>query len=259
MRFNIVSQNQRLTGFCKYLQSDGHEVTVVNGEFPECDIMIYDTQFKQKLVSVKDCIRIEYTDTKKGDDFSISFNPVPGAYQIQDSCSLLGEGTEREELVCDIVAVNQDLNSAKFINRYKNLRYCFKIFNDEPVNSYNYCGIIRGKDVTDAYKSAKVSICLNRPSVLMALESGGNVITDSDYGLGLSSSQVFYKEEDFYEKVDALLNGHRDDTTELRNRLLKEKSPFNEWANIFRQVKLNKLADKIGKTSNRTINALYFK
>lgn len=259
MKFNIVSQNQRFLSFCKYLQDDGHEVTIVNGEFAECDVMIYDTQFKQQLANVQNCIRIELTDTEKGEDFAISFGQSPGAYQIQDTCFLLGAGNKKEELACDIGIVNQDLNKLTFINRYTNSKYSVKIFNNEPLSVYNYCGVIRGRQVSDLYSSAKVSLCLNRPSVLLALESGGNVITDSDYGLGLDSSQVFYDEEDFYEKVDAVLNGNHDDLVELRNRLLKDKSPFQQWANIFDQVGLSKTGQKMLRTGQNRLNALYFK
>lgn len=257
MKFNIISQDQKLISFCSYLKVLEYEVNVINGEFSECDVMIYDTQFKQQLAGVKDCVRIELTNTQKGEDFSISFNRVPGAYQIQETCTLLGDGEKREELLCDIGLVGQDLNKIPFINRYMNLSYIVKIFGNEPISAYNYCGVIRGKQVSDLYKSAKVSICLNKASVLMALESGGNVITDSDYGLGLDPSQVFYDEEDFYEKVDAILNGNYKDLTELRQRLVKEKSPFIEWANILREVGLKKLSDKILKTNESSINALH--
>ena len=259
MKFNIVSQDQRFISFCKYLQDDDHEVTIVNGEFSECDVMIYDTQFKQQLVNVRNCIRIELTNTEKGEDFSISFGQVPGAYQIQDTCFFLGTGDKKDEFVCDIGIVNQDLNKLPFINRYTNSKYSVKVFNNEPLPVYNYCGIIRGKQVSDLYRSAKVSLCLDRPSVLLALESGGNVITDSDHGLGLDGSQVFYDEDDFYEKVDAVLNGNHNELLELRNRLLKDKSPFQQWANIFDQVGLNKTGQKMLKTGQDRLNALYFK
>ena len=259
MNFNVISQNQRFISFCKYLQDDGHKVTVVNGQFSDCDVMIYDTQFKQQLVNVTDCIRIELTDTQKDKDFAISFGQAPGAYQIQDYCFFMGEGSLKKELSCDIGSVNQDLNKVPFINRYMNHKYVVKIFNNEPLSLYNYCGVVRGKQVSDVYASAKISLCLNKPSVLMALESGGNVITDSDYGLGLDSSQVFYDENDFYEKVDAVLNGNVRDMVELRNRLLKDKSPFQQWANIFNQVGLEKTGQKMLKTGDNRLNALYFK
>lgn len=259
MKFNIVSQNQRFIQFCKYLKEDGHQVVIVNGEFSECDVMIYDTHFKQQLAGVRDCLRIELTDTQKGEDFCLSFNQVPGAYQIQDSCLLLGQGQKLEELVCDIVAVDQDLNKVKYIDRYMNMNYKVRFFGNQSINTYNYCGVIRGKQISNAYASAKVSICLNKQSVLMALESGGNVITDSDYGLGLLSEQVFYDEEDFYEKVDAVLNGNYQDATELRNRLLKDRSPFSIWADIFKQIGLEKASQRIGKKGESVLNALYFK
>ena len=183
MKFNIISQNQRLVSFCQYLQQDGHEVSVINGEFTECDVMIYDTQLKPQLTAITDCLRIELTDTEKGEDFALSFGQVPGAYQIHDTCRFLGHGEVKEELVCDIGIVNQDLSQIDFINRYMNMKYVVKLFNNEAIGIYNYCGVIRGKQISDLYRSAKVSICLNKASVLMALESGGNVITDADYGV----------------------------------------------------------------------------
>jgi hypothetical protein len=140
-----------------------------------------------------------------------------------------------------------------------NLNYKVRFFGNEPINTYNYCGVIRGRQISDVYASAKVSICLNKQSVLMALESGGNVITDADYGLGLSPEQVFYDEDDFYEKVDAVLNGNYEDLSDLRNKLLKEKSPFREWANIFKEVGLSKVSDKLNKKSESVLNALRFK
>jgi hypothetical protein len=259
MKFNIVSQNQRFVHFCNYLKEDGHEVVVVNGEFSDCDVMIYDTQFKQQLSGVKDCVRIELTDTQKGEDFALSFGQVPGAYQIQDTCTLLGKGEKKDELACDLAAVDQDLNKVKFIDRYMNLNYKTRFFGNNAINTYNYCGVIRGRQISDVYASAKVSICLNKQSVLMALESGGNVITDGDYGLGLFPEQVFYDEDDFYEKVDDVLNGNYEDVSELRNRLLKEKSPFRMWANIFKEIGLNKVSDRLNKKNESVLNALYFK
>ena len=76
--------------------------------------------------------------------------------------------------------------------------------------------------------------------------------------MGLSSSQVFFDEDDFYEKVDAVLNGNEEDVTELRNRLLKEKNPFTEWSGIFKQLGLKKVSDKLIKKSKAVSDALHF-
>jgi len=260
MKFNIVSQNQELIRFCSVLRNAGHDVTVINGEFVPCDIVIYDSVFREQIGGITDIIKVEHISdetVKPEKDFCLSFLDIDGAYKIEDGCFLLGKGEDKEELQCDISSHDQPLTVLNYLKNYIDMKHKVKIFNTKVINVHNYCGLIGGDDASNLYCSSKINVAMNRQSLFRILESGGTPLC-SLQDCELPEELTFTDEEDFDKKVEHLLSSPAPDIDELRNRVIKTNNPLKQWSNIFDEIGLKKLAKQFIKISNDRTKNLCF-
>lgn len=260
MKFNIVSQNQELVRFCSVLRNAGHDIAIINGEFSPCDIVVYDSSFREQISGITDIIKIEHISdetVKPEKDFCLSFLDIDGAYKIEDGCFLLGKGEDKEELQCDISSHDQPLTVLNYLKNYVDMKHKVKIFNTEAINIHNYCGFIGGDDASNLYCSSKVNIAMNRQSLFRILESGGTPLSNIEDS-ELPEELTFTDEEDFDKKVEHLLSNPAPDINELRNKVIKTNNPLNQWSNIFDRIGLKKIAKQFIKISNDRTKDLYF-
>lgn len=260
MKFNVVSQNEDLIRFCSVLKNAGHHVSVINGEFVPCDIVIYDSVFREKISEFTDIIKIEHiSDTKINPEknFSVSFLDVDGAYKIEDGCSLSGKGEEKKELKCDISSHDQPMTCLNYLKNYIDMKHAVKIFSRQPINVHNYCGLINGRDAVNLYCSSKINLTMTRQSLFRTLESGGTPLCNLE-DTDLPEELTFTTEEDFDKKIEHLLSNPAPKIDELRNKIIKTKNPLTQWSNIFKEIGLQKIAKQFIKFSNDRTKDLYF-
>jgi hypothetical protein len=257
MKFNIISKNVELKDFCRYLISNDNEVVFVNGEFHSSDVIVYDTEFKSQIDPIRDCLKIEFSKEANPDVFNLSFDPVDNGHQIRLGCSLSGKGETKQELMCDICSVNQSVLELDFLKSFLNFDNVVKLFSDQPINSYAYCGSLNGNAVNNLYKSAKVSLGIDEKSKYRILEAGGTILTN-DQTLGLPPEFVYENNQDAEKKIRDLLVQDITNIDDIRNELIKNRNPFVEWSNIFSKIGLKKLSQQFKDTGNERAKAVSF-
>jgi len=255
MKINVVTQNQEVFNFTKILTDFGHTVVPINGQFTDCDVAIYDSEFYEQIQQVKNCLKIEnITKEKVSNDFSISFLENGADHKINETCSLLGHGTYNEDLACDITANNQNAEAVMLLNPYLSLGHHIKIFGQQPLNLFCYCGALDEIMANDLYVSAKVTLCPTKQSLMRVLEAGGIPVTNVD--IGLPEEYVFT--DNLKDKVDYLLSNKGKDITSFRNDIIKKYNVYNEWTKILKQVGLNKISKQCEAYGNEKSKTAYF-
>lgn len=260
MKINIVSKDTNIINFCQILRELDHQVQVVNGQFPECDLCIYDSEFETQIKR-SPCLKIEHVvDKKVSDNFSISYKQNVSDYYIKPPTSMSSPGVINEDFLCDVSCVNVNPEDVITLGAYLNGTKSVKVFHSAPMTLWCYCGIIDNRDANDLFVSSKCTLCPTEYHVVRVLEAGGTPVTPVNMGL---PSELVY-DNNLLEVLDNLMDNDplskspRFDLKELRNEVIREHNPLAQWSNILQLIGLNTAGTQCKTVANHKIKTLYF-
>lgn len=261
MKINIVSKDKNIVNFCRVLDGLGHTVEVINGNFSDCDLCVYDSEFEPQIKQVHNCLKVENVlDNKVSNNFSISINKNVSDFYIKPPCTMSGHGVIDEDLLCDVSAVNVSPEHVIKLGRYLDLSKAVKIFSVTPMTLWCYCGVIDNRDANNLFVSSKCSLCPTEYDVVRVLEAGGTPVTNLDMGL---PKELVYTDDlpgtlDSLMDNDPISKGVRFNLKELRNQIINDNNPLTQWSNIFDKIGLNTAGTQCKTAANYKIKTLSF-
>jgi hypothetical protein len=98
-------------------------------------------------------------------------------------------------------------------------------------------------------------VSLSEKTKYRIIESGGTVLT-KDTDLNLPEEHTYTSEEDFHEKIEALMKNEIQINKLLRDHIIKNHNPLVEWSNVFKGVGLKKISKQMLDIRNHAIKGL---
>lgn len=152
--------------------------------------------------------------------------------------------TDDESFTSDISYIGSPDDFGIELYRYFNEDYNFKLFYENPLPFFSYCGTISKFDIFNAYNKSRVSLVPEKDSGFRELDiiaAGGTPI-------------VFKNREQFHSEIEDSIKNKKTIDNTLRQSVLKEKTAFDKMANVLKINGLSAMGAKLKSLKGKYIN-----
>jgi hypothetical protein len=264
MKIGVISNNARLVKFCLVLQDDGHEVIRINGQVPECDVLIYESQYSEHVAKITSCIKIEFHDAEPGilhqenSNLEVSFIPSNRCHQIKNWCGPLVQSQEKEVLKCNVSSIPTFQSTLNLLRPFIGSDIRVMPFFCIDCNTYLNCGMLNDSEVPNLMRSSDVSIVENRniSNLCSVLQYGGTPLVEKGNSFMELPDEFLFTTDDFGEKLNNLLNGKYPDLSKERKYVINTYNAYTQWSDIFKKVKLKLSSRSLKDLAEKRIKKL---